>query len=101
MRKYHDAILYGAKLAGQNLPPGYGHHMKGFLQTMKKQKAGAKTAGHLQEQDADEIPWVLFFSICEWALGVGNIMVWCFTIIQWNVMGCSVNVDPLGFYSLS
>ena len=74
MRKFHDAILYGAKLANEELPHGYLSQMKAFLQTVKKEKDGAKSDGHLEEQDADEIPWALFQAICGWALSTGNIM---------------------------
>ena len=75
--------------------------MKAFLRTAKKEKAGAKSDGHLEEQDADEIPWALFQAIFGWALSAGNIIVWCFTILQWNVIGRSINFDPIGFRNLS
>ena len=101
MQKYHDEILYGAKLDKQEFPAGYHNKMKAFLRTVKKEKAGAKSDGNLEEQDAGEIPWALFHALCGWALTGGNIMLWCFMIIQWNVMGRSVNVDPIDFCNLS
>ena len=101
VRKYHDAILYGAKLAKEDLPPGYASQMKTFLKTLKKEKANARSNGNVEEKEADAIPWTLFEAMCRWALTLGNVMVWTFTIIQWNIMGRSINVDPLGFHNLS
>ena len=28
-------------------------------------------------------------------------MIWVFTVVQWNIMGQSVNVNLLGFHNLS
>ena len=101
VRKYHDAILYCSKLAKQDLPRNYLTQMKQYIQVMKKEKANAKGQGEVEEQDADEIPFALFESLCEWSIKSGNIMVWAFTTLQWNCIGRSVNVDPLGFHNLS
>ena len=81
VRKYHDSILYCAKLAKVDLPRGYASEMKAFLKTLKKEKATAKREGQIDEQDADEIPWTLFEAICNWALASGNVMVWCSTAV--------------------
>ena len=75
--------------------------MKAFIKTFKKEKAAAKSEGKCDEKDADEIPFTLFEGICCWAIKSGNIMLWTFTVVQWNIMGRSVNVDPLGFHNLS
>ena len=101
VRKYHDAILYCSKLAKQDLPRNYLTQMKQYIQVMKKEKANAKGQGEVEEQDADEIPFALFESLCEWSIKSGNVMVWAFTTLQWNCIGRSVNVDPLGFHNLS
>ena len=101
VRKYHDSILYCAKLAKQDLPRAYLTSMKTYIQTLKKEKALAKGQGDIDEHDADKIPFALFETICKWAIKTGNIMVWSFSVVQWNVMCRSVNVDPLGFHNLS
>ena len=100
-RKYHDSVLYCAKLAGKNLTLQYINEMKAFIKTFKKEKAAAKSEGKCEEKDADEIPFTLFEAICRWAIQSGNLMLWAFTVVQWNIMGRSVNVDPLGFHNLS
>ena len=99
IRKFHDAVLHGAKVAEEVLSPLYLSQMKAYLKTLKKEKAKAKSNGNVDEQEADGIPFVLMAAICKWALTTGNLMVWCFTIIQWNVMGRSINVDLLGFHN--
>ena len=101
IRKFHDAVLYCAKLANMPLPAGYMQSMKNYLDTMKKEKTNAKTKGQMDEQEADIIPMKLARKMCEWAVLSGNIFVWAFTIIQWNIMGRTVNVAPLGFHNLS
>ena len=62
-RKYHDSVLYCAKLAGKNLTQQYVNKMKAFIKTFKK-KATAKSEGKYEEKDADEIPFTLFEAIC-------------------------------------
>jgi len=101
LRKYHDAILYCSKLADVPLPPEYKPKMKAFLDTIKKETTKAKSEGKTKEQDADPIQFPLYIFICNWAVKSGAIMVWAFTVMQWNCMGRSINIDPLGFRNLS
>ena len=60
LRKYHDAILYGSKLAEVPLPPEYRANMKTYLDTFKKETTKAKSEGKTKEQDADPIPFALY-----------------------------------------
>jgi hypothetical protein len=63
----------------------------------------AKTKRQLTKQDADEIGIELYEQLCTWAVQEGHrevIFVWAFMTAQWNVMGRTVNVDPLGFHNL-
>ena len=53
----------------------------------------------MDEDNADPIPWPLFVQICHWALLKGNIFVWVFSVMQWNCLGRSVSIDPLGFHN--
>ena len=101
MRKYHDAILYCSILAKVPLPGGYKQEMKSYLDTLKKEKTNSPSAGNMSEQDADPINFSLMEWICKWAVESGLIMVWAFTCMQWNCMGRSVNIAPLGFRNLS
>jgi len=55
IRKYNDAILWGASQAKQLLPSSYYEEMKNFLDAFKKTAATAKSKGLLDEQEADPI----------------------------------------------
>ena len=57
LRKYHDAILYCAKLAKVNLPPVYKAEMKTFLDNLKKEKTQAKSEGRTDEQLRSKSRW--------------------------------------------
>ena len=75
--------------------------MKSYLENMKKEKATAKSGGKTDEQEADQIPFVLYKDICQWSLESGNLMLWTYTITQWNCMARSCNIAPLGFRNIS
>jgi hypothetical protein len=64
IRKYHDAILFGAEKAGVALAPSYQLEMKKSLASFKKGKKQAKVMGDLNEENAQPIPWALFVQIC-------------------------------------
>ena len=35
-----------------------------------------------------------------WAVEKGNIYVWVWTILQWNLMACSILIDPLKLHNI-
>jgi hypothetical protein len=74
--------------------------MKKFLASFKKETKQAKVMGDLDGENAKPIPWALFFQICHWTLLHGNVFVWVFSILQWNYLGRSVLIGPLGFHNL-
>ena len=98
IRKFHDAILYGAKSVRQSLPVSYYSEMELFLSAFKKETAEAKKHGQLDEQEADPIPRSLFRLILKWALEENNIFLWVFTILQWNCMARSINIGVLSLH---
>jgi hypothetical protein len=100
IRKYHNAILFGAEKAGVALTPSYQLAMKKFLASFKKETKQAKVMGDLDEENAEPIPWAMFVQICHRALLQGNVFVWVLSILQWNCLGQSVSTDPLGFHNL-
>lgn len=101
LRKYHDAILWGAKIANQPLPPSYYMDIEKFLDSFKKETAKAKKEGNTDEHEADPISWTLYQLICGWALKRGNIFVWVWTVLQWNCMARSISIDPLGLHNFT
>jgi hypothetical protein len=98
IRKYNDAILWGAKTSNQRLPLSYYESMEKFLVAFKKETTVAKKDGMLDEQEADPITWTLFRKILQWALDRKNIFLWVFSILQWNCMARSINIGVLAFH---
>ena len=101
-RRYHDAILKCCEVSDYQLHPRYRPEMKAFLDNLKAEKAEAKSNNQLTENDSDEIGLNLVETLCSWCVACGSmigIFVWAFLVTQWNLMGRTVNVDPLGFHN--
>lgn len=98
-RKYHDAILYGSKRGKQSLPPSYKAEMKEFLDSLKKENQQKKKLGQVDEQEADPITMPFYVEIVKWCVKKGYIFLWCFTVLQWNCMARSCNIDALTWKS--
>lgn len=100
LRKYHDAILYGAKKAGQRLPQSYFEETERFFNAYKKEAAAAKKEGNLDEREADPISWTLFLAMLDWALiKEKNVFLWVFSLCQWHCMARSINIGGLALHS--
>ena len=97
IRKYFDAIQFGAAEVDCLLPVSFYQEKDKFLQAFRKQVAKAKCTGDIEEQEADPIPYGLYVLICTWGVKMGNIMLWVWSILQWNLLARSVNVEPLSF----
>ncbi len=77
--------------------------MKSYLDNMKIEKKKAKGNCQLYENEADLIGIGLHEQICKWAIEAGTlrgIYIWAFATTQWNIIGRTINVDPLGFHNL-
>lgn len=105
LRKYHDAILKCSNFSkGGKLTEKYKTDMDAFLDNLEKEKTVAKSNNQVDEKDADAIGINLVEQICKWAVASGTavgIFVWAFMVCQWNCMGRTVNVDPLGFHNFT
>lgn len=99
IRKYHDAILHGAKCANVRLPREYYEEINKFLDAYKKETRQGRKEGKLDEREADPISKSLFRSILTWALDSKNIYVWVFSLLQWNCMARSINIGVLAFHN--
>ena len=100
IRKFNDAILFGAKKAKQKLPPSYYYAIGEFLVGYKKETANARQDGQVDEKECDPISWTLFRLILQWALDAGNVFVWVFSLLQWHCMARSVNISTLGLHNI-
>ena len=101
IRKIHDAILFGARTVKATLSTSYYSEMDSFLASIRKEIADARSRGNVDEKSADPISFSLFRLILTWAIERGNIFVWVWTILQWNLMARSISIDPLAHHNIS
>ena len=101
IRKYKDAIQWGANQVSAALPTNFYIEMDKFLTGFKKETKMAKRQGKLDEKEADPISWKLYSLICQWAIENRNLLVWVFTIMQWNCMARAVNIGALAYHQFS
>jgi len=100
VRKYGDAIQWGTEMAGERLLQTYYEQVDKWKRAYKKEHASAKADGRTEENDAEPISSILFTMMCTWAVQEGNIFVWVFGLMQWNLMARSINVDPSLFHNM-
>ena len=99
LRKHHNSILYGAGRSKSELPRGYRMQMKSFLDSLKKENQQKKKLGQVDEQEADPITMPFYKEIVKWCVNKGHIFLWVFTVLQWNCMARSCNIDGLTWNS--
>ena len=73
LRKYGDAIQWGAEMAGERLPLAYFERLYKWKKAYKKEYAEAKADGRTEENDAEPISSTLFTMMCMWAVQENNI----------------------------
>jgi hypothetical protein len=87
IRKYKDAILWGATIAGEQLPTKFYEEIDNkYLASYKKLVIDAKKKGTIDETAADPITVTLYQGILRWAVEANNAFVWFWTLCQWNCM---------------
>ena len=86
IRKYKDAILWGSSQAKSPLPSSFYDEIDRFLKSFKKETKKAAKDGLLDEKEADPISWTLFKLILKWAIEAGSLLIWTFSLLQWNYM---------------
>ena len=101
IKKFHQAISFGAKSVQERLPPSYFQYMMPFLKAFNNEVAKAKKDGRLDEHKAEAIPFGLYRQICALAINGGNMLVWVWSILQWNFMCRSISIDSLGFHNFT
>ena len=100
-RKYVDSILYGARASDEMLPSQFYMKIDNYLSAIKKEIARAKKDGNVVERDSDPIPIGLYKKICEWAIEDGNVFLWAWTVLQWNLMARPISVEPLNLHNFT
>ena len=99
IRKYKDAILWGSKQASSPLPSSFYDELEKFLKAFKKETKVAAKEGMLDEREADPISWTLFNLIVKWAIEGECILIWTFSLLQWNCMSRSKNIGELAYHN--
>jgi hypothetical protein len=100
IRKFHDAILFGAREQGITLHKDYFTYMEKYLKSFKNESVAARRKGDVNELDADPMPFPLYVALSTWNVESGDIFSWCYLVLLWNCMGRSASVDPLGLHNL-
>ena len=99
-RKYYDSLLYGAEQMGKYLGNNFSNAMDKYFDCLKKEKSNAKQEGKLDTEDADPISQSLYEQICRWSVQENCMFVWVYTIMMWNCMARSVNIESLNTTSM-
>ena len=87
-----------AKEINALLPVSFYQAKEKFLAAFKKRVASKKGKGNLDKNEADPIPMDLYKIISTWS--VKEVMLHTWTLLQWNLMAQSVNVEPLALHNL-
>ena len=95
IRKYKDAVLWGAEIAGERLPLSFYKEIEIFLKGYKRETAKAKRHGGVEDKAADPISTTLYRKILNWGVTGGNTFLWFWTLTQWNCMARGASVAPL------
>lgn len=96
IRKYKNAIEWGAQRADEGLPSKVFEVMDQFVANYQVEHKKAQKRGDVaQEKSADPIPMTLYKQICRWALDESNMLLYVWTTAQWNCMARGANIAPL------
>lgn len=99
IRKYRDAILWGAECAKERLPTNFHEEIEKWLNSYRKETRIGARDGRLDESEADPVPFTMFRHWLEWSLEANNLYVWVFALLQWNLMARSISVGTLCFHN--
>jgi hypothetical protein len=100
VRKFYDALLFGAREQGVAFPSTFHVDLEKFLKSFKKEGVKARRAGEQDEHDSDPMSFPLYTQICTWFVQSGDTESWTFLILLWNCMGRTASVDPLGLHNI-
>jgi hypothetical protein len=101
IRKYKDAILWGASMSEERLPTTFYEDIERYLKGYKKELVKARKDGNLDERAADPISFALYYLLLTWSVESNNIFLWFWTLAQWNFMARCASIDSLGFHNFS
>ena len=100
LRKYKDALLFGASRKKQRLDQAFLDDMATWFKTYKKYTAKKRAEGKLDENKAAELPIELYRWFCAHFLKTGNIWMLTWIVMQWNCCCRSSNIKAAEFHLL-
>jgi hypothetical protein len=95
--KYMNALVYGAVQRRVKLSDSFVANIEALVKSYKNEFKKAEQRGEVDKSDSDPITRPLYLLILSWFLESGEISNWLFSLLQWNCIGRSINIDPLGF----
>ena len=101
LRKFYDALLFGADQSGKYLRNDFTENMDSLFDCLKKESINALKQGNLDSEDATAINLSLYRKICVWAVENNNIFVWTYTVMLWNCMARSINIESIGLNNMA
>ena len=92
MRKFNDAILFGAREQSVKLDDQYKLHLKKYLASFRKESKVATGTGETDIEQSDPMSFDLYTALCTWYVDDGNVYNWVYQLLLWNCMGRSASV---------
>ncbi len=74
--------------------------MDKFMAAYKKEHAGAKKDGNVNEREADPINASLFTLICKLAVKEMNVFVWVYSLLMWHMMARSFSISSISLHNI-
>ena len=99
VRKFNDAILFGAREQSVKLDDQYKLHLKKYLASFRKESKVATGTGETDIEQSDPMSFDLYTALCTWYVDDGNVYNWVYQLLLWNCMGRSASVDTLGLHN--
>jgi len=93
IRKYKDAVYFGADIRNEKCSTIFQNSVKSFLEGYKKELNKDKKEGKVKDHAADPITLPVYKLLLKWAIEGNNLMVWFWTLCQWNFMARSASID--------
>ena len=100
IRKFYDAILYGAKQSKRYLLTSFCNEIDDYISCVSKKAINDRREGITEAQDADAISRPLYERICLWSIKHNNCYLWSYTVMLWVCMARSASIDIIGLHNM-
>ena len=71
--------------------------MENYFYCLKKEESNAKKEINMDTEDADPTCQLLHAFFCHWVVNKNVMLVWVYTVMVWNCMTRSCNIEQLNF----